>query len=69
MFAVIAVIVFVVIPLLVGILCYLTPTIVAISRKKHDKGLIMTLNILMGWLMPVWIYTCVCAFLDNPQAD
>ena len=64
--AIILVLICVGIPLTLAIGSYLLPTIVAIKRKKHDKARIIWLNVLLGWVGPVWIYTCVCAFLDNP---
>ena len=63
---VIAIVVIIVIPLIGIFGAYWMPTVVALIRKKHDRVRIVLLNLFLGWLGPIWIYICVCAFLDNP---
>ncbi len=57
------------IPITALISSYFMPTIVAAVRKKSDFLTISLLNVFLGWIPPIWIYTCVCAFLDNPGAE
>lgn len=61
--------VFVLLPILVTVITYFLPAIVSGLRKKHDFVRILLLNLFFGWLTPLWIYVCVCAFLDNPQTS
>jgi hypothetical protein len=47
--------------LLVGIVLYFIPTIIAVARGHHNAGAIAVLNILLGWTVLGWIAALVWA--------
>ncbi len=44
-----------------GLFLYFIPTLVALSRKHRQKGLIFVLNLLLGWSVFGWIGTLIWA--------
>lgn len=40
---------------------YLTPTIVAVTRKHHQKGAIIVINVLLGWTFIGWVVALAMA--------
>jgi hypothetical protein len=45
----------------VFLLFYFLPTIVALSRKRHNTGAIFVLNIFLGWSLIGWVISLVWA--------
>jgi len=45
----------------VSLLCYFLPTIVALSRKRHNRGAIFVLNLFLGWTFLGWVVSLVWA--------
>jgi Superinfection immunity protein/zinc-ribbon domain len=48
--------------LLIVVLPYFLPTIIAIAKKKRNAGAIALLNIFLGWTIIGWIVAMVWAF-------
>ena len=51
--------------ILVVIVVYLIPSIVAANRKHANEGAIVALNMLLGWTFLGWVIALVWALTDN----
>ena len=51
---------------ILGIIFYLAPGIIAFKRKTKNAGMIILCNILLGWSGVLWIACLVFAFIDEP---
>jgi hypothetical protein len=47
--------------LIILVVCYFIPTVVAFSRKHHNAGAICALNIFLGWTVVGWVTALVWA--------
>jgi Superinfection immunity protein len=47
--------------MLVGLLIYFLPTVVAYCRRHHQAPAILVLNTLLGWTLIGWVAACVWA--------
>ena len=47
--------------LVVGIVLYFLPTIIAMNRKKRNIDAIMILNLFLGWTFIGWVVALVWA--------
>ena len=52
---------------IIGIVFYFIPSMVAFGRDKSSKGIILVLNILLGWTLIGWIFLLVWAFSIDTQ--
>lgn len=43
---------------------YFLPTVIALSRKHHNSGAIIALNLLLGWTVLGWIAALVWSFTE-----
>lgn len=48
---------------------YLLPSQIAIRRKNKHAGLLMALNILLGWTVVVWIGTLIWSLVAANPAE
>ncbi len=46
---------------------YFVPTVVAIIRKHHNEGAIITLNLLLGWTFIGWVAALVWSLTSPPR--
>jgi len=53
--------------IVVGLVFYFLPTIIAASRGKRDIGAIFALNLLAGWTFVGWIISLVWALTHDQQ--
>lgn len=51
-----------------GVSLYFLPTIVAYSKGHTNKGIILLMNLLLGWTFIVWICTLIWAFIDVDES-
>lgn len=54
--------------LVLGFAMYWIPTIVALSRKHHNRGAITITNLLLGWTIIGWIAALIWACTNPPAA-
>jgi hypothetical protein len=47
---------------------YLFPSLVAISRRHHQRAAIVALNLLLGWTLVGWVISLVWALTATPGA-
>jgi hypothetical protein len=47
-----------------AIAVYLTPSIIAVSRKHHQAMAIMALNVLLGWAVLGWIGALIWSLME-----
>jgi len=53
--------------LLISVLLYLIPAIVASSKKKQNAGAIFALNLLLGWTVIGWVVALIWALTQDPN--
>ncbi|WP_250482079.1 superinfection immunity protein [Caballeronia sp. NCTM5] len=53
--------------LIVGLLLYFIPSFVAQSRRHHNTGAILALNIFLGWTFLGWVAALVWALTATKQ--
>lgn len=53
--------------MLIGILIYFVPSIVASDRKHSKFTAILVLNIFLGWTFLGWVVALVWACIENNQ--
>ena len=51
------------------LLAYLVPSVIAGARHHHQTGAILVLNLLLGWTLLGWIAALVWAFTATPGKD
>ncbi len=51
--------------ILVGIIVYFIPTIVAFARGRLNKGAIFCMNFFLGWLFIGWVIALIWAVKDD----
>lgn len=51
--------------LLIGVLAYFLPTIIAASRGHRNAAAIFMLNLFLGWTFLGWVVSLVWSFTDN----
>ena len=49
----------------VGVLVYLLPSVVALSRRAPHRGTILMVNVLLGWTVVGWFYSLAAACSDR----
>jgi hypothetical protein len=54
------------IAVVVAIVIYFLPTIIASNRKKQNFGAIFALNLLLGWCLIGWVVSLVWALTHDP---
>jgi uncharacterized membrane protein len=47
--------------LLILLVMYFLPAIIAFSRSRHNKGAILVLNLFLGWTVLGWVVSMVWA--------
>ena len=52
--------------LIVGLVLYFLPTIIAYLRGHYNRVAILTLNLLLGWTVVGWIVSLVWSFTNPP---
>jgi hypothetical protein len=58
----------IVLVLLVFVVPYFIPTIIAATRHKQNTGAIFALNLFLGWTVIGWVVSLVWALVqDNPR--
>ncbi len=55
--------------LIVGGAIYFTPTIVAAVRRSSRLGVVLAVNLLLGWTVAGWIVALVLAIQSPPWPD
>lgn len=55
--------------IVVGILLYLLPSMLAFQRSRHRRGLIVLINLLLGWTILGWIAAMVMTFRYEPPPE
>jgi hypothetical protein len=55
--------------LIVSLLIYFIPTFVARSRRHHNYGAIVALNIFLGWTFIGWVASLVWALTGTKAAS
>lgn len=55
--------------MLIGLLIYLTPTVIAVVRKHQDMAAIVALNILVGWTFLGWVASLVWSLTEVRSRD
>jgi hypothetical protein len=53
--------------IVIGVIGYFIPTIIALARRHPKKGPIILVNLFLGWSVVGWIVSLVWAF-SSPQA-
>ena len=53
--------------LLFLLLLYMLPTVVASLRRAHHVGLILLLNVFLGWTVAGWFAALIWALLSAPK--
>lgn len=53
--------------ILVGIVVYWIPTIVAVVRRVPNLGLVIIINLLFGWSIVGWLIALVVAARRRPS--
>lgn len=56
-----------IIVVIIGVALYFLPTIIAFNRKHTNKGIILLLDLLLGWTFLGWVGCLIWAFLDTNQ--
>jgi hypothetical protein len=51
--------------MMIGLIGYVIPTIIALARRHPKKGPIILVNLLLGWSVVGWIVALVWAFSSN----
>lgn len=54
--------------LVVGLIIYFIPTIIAVNRKKTNTGAIFALNLFLGWMLVGWVVALVWALSVDAAA-
>jgi len=53
--------------MIIGVMLYFVPTVIAVKREKHNRLAIAGLNIVLGWTVIGWGAALVWALLkDKP---
>ena len=55
--------------LIVGVLLYFVPFVVAVQRDHNQRTAIGVLNLLLGWTFVGWVVALVWALIVTPKAD
>jgi hypothetical protein len=55
----------IIVPLIVA--AYMLPTIIAFSRKHHDRRLVMMLNVVLGCTVMGWLAALIWALAWEPK--
>ena len=58
-------IIFIVALWLAGSAAYFAPTIIALARKSRDIGVVIAVNMFLGWTLVGWVVALAFALRDN----
>lgn len=53
--------------LVIMVLCYFLPTLIAYSRRHRKRAAILVLNLLTGWTAVGWVISAVWSSTPNVQ--
>lgn len=57
----------IVLGILIGIVVYFIPTIIAFSRGRRNKGAIFCMNFFLGWIFIGWVIAMIWATSDDDK--
>lgn len=55
----------IILAIILGILFYFIPTIIAFARKKNNKVAILCMNFFLGWALIGWVIALVWAVSND----
>jgi hypothetical protein len=58
-----------IVELLVALIAYFLPAIIADRRKRHDVLILALFNACLGWTIVGWVIALTWAYQPNPPAD